>query len=443
MSNVKFDIFAKDKTAQVFSKVKNNVGKVSASIKKIGIVAAAVTAGGLAVLAAGLKKVTDYAGVQEEAEATLAAVLKSTGQAAGYTLNQLKKMASGLQAVTTYGDETILSGMGILATFKQVGNEAFERATMTAMDMSTVMKQDLKSSMVLVGKALNDPVKGLSALTRVGVTFTNQQKEQIKALQESGNLYGAQNILLEELESEFGGAATAATTIFKGALAQLSNTWGDMLESMGYVITKNQYFFDLINQGRVIVEGWIETIDAWAAENDVILAQRVDEWLWTMIDAGREMVPTFKDIWQVVKWVAKDLADLTRVVISFVSWVRQGLTWLNNLIRKMESFNTKVHDALPSFLQFGDNPVAKVPGYASGTGAAGLPYTGLFYGHKGEIVKNPSESDAERGGRGGGGGQTTVNLNVQFMTGDAGAARNVARELQRLMNKQNRRWGTA
>lgn len=446
-SNVKFDIFANDKTAQVFNKIKGNVDSVAASVKKIGIAAAAVVAGGLASLVVGLKKVTDYAGVQEEAEATLAAVLKTTGEAAGYNTEQLKTMASSLQAVTTYGDETILSGMGILATFKNVSGEAFERATKAGLDMSTVMKQDLKSSMMQLGKALNDPVAGVTRLTDVGVTFTDQQKEQIKALQESGDLLGAQNVMLQELESEFGGAAEAAAGTFKGALTQLSNTWGDLLESLGFVITKNEYFFDLIKQGQKIVEGWIESINAWAAENDVILAQKFDEYLWTVIDTAKEMAPVFENIWVVIKYGALVLADITRAIIDLVSWIRQGLNWISNLMKKIEAFNAKVYDALPSWLQFGNgNETAlanrkAVLGYASGTGLSGLPNDGLFYGHKGEIVKNPSESEAERSGRGSG-GNTTVNLNVQYMSGDNNAARNVARDLQRLLNSQNARWGT-
>ena len=32
----------------------------------------------------------------------------------------------------------------------------------------------------MLGKALNDPVKGITALGRAGVTFTDEQKKQIK-----------------------------------------------------------------------------------------------------------------------------------------------------------------------------------------------------------------------------------------------------------------------
>jgi hypothetical protein len=165
-------------------------------------------------------------------ELKLGAVLKSTGFSAGYTADQLKRMAAEFQKTTNFGDEMTLSGMAILATFKQVRGEAFEKATKAAMDMSVIMGQDLKSSIVQVGKALNDPTVGLTALGRVGVTFTQQQKDMIKSLQASGDIMGAQKIILSELQSQFSGAAEAARDADKGITA-LKNAYGDLLEQIG------------------------------------------------------------------------------------------------------------------------------------------------------------------------------------------------------------------
>lgn len=446
MSNAKvqFDIFAKDKASQIFDKVKDKADKIVDSIKKIGVAAAAVSAAGLAALAAGLKKVTDYASVQEEAETTLSAVLRTTEEAIGYNVDQLKEYASSLQAVTTYGDETILSGMGILATFKQVRGEAFERATMAALDMSTVMQQDLKSSMVQLGKALNDPIKGLSALSDVGVSFTEQQREQVQALQESGDLLGAQMVILKELEGEFGGAAVAAAGTFQGAMKSLGNTFGDMLESLGFAITKNQYFIDLAKQAQTVIEGWIESINAWVAENDELLAQTVDDWIYNVIEAGYDLVPVFWDIWEAIKWVVTEIPIAVREMKSFIDSVKSGLDWLNNLLLKLDEWSNKAISAMTFGIIQPDAPVGGVQEYAAGTGLAGLPSDGLFYGHKGEIVKTAGESDAERAGRGSSAGATyNITIAPQFMTGDANAARSVAREIKRLMKGQDLRWGTA
>jgi phage-related minor tail protein len=156
-------------------------------------------------------------------------------------------MASGMQKVTTVGDEVTLGGMAILATFKQIRGEGFERSTKAALDMSAVMGQDLKSSMVMIGKAVNDPITGMSMLTRVGVTFTEQQKDMAKQMQESGDMAGAQNIILKELESQFGDTAAALREDFGGATIAAGNALGDTKEEMGFLITKNQFFIDIMH----------------------------------------------------------------------------------------------------------------------------------------------------------------------------------------------------
>lgn len=235
----------------------------AANVGAIGLAAGA--ASGIAALYklnGILRESVQLAGVQEEAEVKLAAVIRATGGAAGYTADQLYKMAGDLQAVTTYGDETTISAMAVLATFKQIKGDTFKRATVAAMDMSTVMKQDLQSSIVQIGKALNDPIKGVSALSRVGVQFTESQKNMIKALQESGDLLGAQKIILEELEGQFGGAAAAARKYFDGALIATQNAFGDLKEEIGFLITKNQFFIEglkLIEQQFI---SWTNTIKA-------------------------------------------------------------------------------------------------------------------------------------------------------------------------------------
>jgi phage-related minor tail protein len=95
------------------------------------------------------------------------------------------------------------------------------------------MGQDMQSSAVQVGKALNDPVKGITALSRVGVSFTAQQKDQITALVKSGDTMGAQKIILHELNKEFGNAAKSAGEGFGGSMARLQDIIGDTFRSIG------------------------------------------------------------------------------------------------------------------------------------------------------------------------------------------------------------------
>ena len=180
----------------------------------------------------GAQKAISAAREQIAAEKKLEAVLIATGGAAGLTAGEIGKLAGELQKTTDFGDEVTLSAAAVLATFKEIKGDTFKEALGAAQDLSAVMGQDLQSSVVQIGKALNDPIKGVTALQRVGVSFTQQQKDQIKALQQSGNLLGAQQIILKELQSEFGGAAAAMADPF----TQAKNVLGDIAELVGFVL---------------------------------------------------------------------------------------------------------------------------------------------------------------------------------------------------------------
>jgi len=208
-------------------------------------------------------------------------------------------MAGEFQKVTTFGDEVTLSGMAILATFKQVRGEGFERATKAAMDMSSVMGTDLNSSILQIGKALNNPIKGLSMLTRVGVTFTDEQTNQIKALQKSGDMYGAQAIILKELETQFDGTAGALRTTFKGSVDAAGNALGDLKEQMGFAITKNEYFLDLVADTEDRFVTWTqylvenrEEIHKYAEEVGITVVNA----LRTAANGGMELIEIFGNL---------------------------------------------------------------------------------------------------------------------------------------------------
>ncbi|NCW69970.1 MAG: hypothetical protein EBV86_15685 [Marivivens sp.] len=104
------------------------------------------------------------------------------------------------------------------------------------MNLATRLDGDLKSASIMLGKALNDPVANLSAMSRAGIQFSEDQKEVIKALAESGDMAQAQSIILEELEKQYGGSAEAAAKAGTGGLKQLANAFGDLQEEFGKVI---------------------------------------------------------------------------------------------------------------------------------------------------------------------------------------------------------------
>lgn len=152
----------------------------------------------------------------QQLAATTDAVIKSTGGVAGITAQHVGNLADQIKNLTGVDDDAVRGGENLLLTFTNLRNEAgagndiFDQSTKIMTDMSVALGQDMKSSAIQLGKALNDPIQGMTALQRVGVSFTEDQKKQITTLQQHGNLLGAQKIILGELNREFGGAAKAA-----------------------------------------------------------------------------------------------------------------------------------------------------------------------------------------------------------------------------------------
>jgi phage-related protein len=207
--------------------------RVSGAFKKI----AGLAAGLLVVNQVGQAIGDAFAEAQEAGKITRLTeqVIKTTGGAAKITAKQVGDLAESISNVSAVDDEIIQSGANLLLTFKNVrneagkGNDVFNQTVGLANDMSIALGQDMKSSSIQLGKALNDPVKGVTALQRVGVSFTESQRDQIKVLTESGDILGAQKTILKEVGDQFGGAAKAAAD----PVAQLKVTWGNLLEDLG------------------------------------------------------------------------------------------------------------------------------------------------------------------------------------------------------------------
>jgi hypothetical protein len=222
-------------------------------------------------LAAVSKKLIGLYQNQITQEAKRNAVLKATGFAAGKTASELNKEAAALQKLTGIGDEVVISTQAILLTFKQIRGDVFTRATTAIADMGTVMRKagkdaaEVENGAIQVGKALNDPIKGISQLNRVGVTFTDNQKEQIRTLQESGKIMEAQAIILRELESEFGGAAAEAHKADVG-FKDITNTLGDMGEQVGKAIAENDSFKGILDRVNESLQEFADSgqIELWA-----------------------------------------------------------------------------------------------------------------------------------------------------------------------------------
>jgi len=181
-------------------------------------------------IGAAFRAVIIAASEAQQAVAQLEATLKSTGRYTPELAQNLTGYAAELQKITTYGDEAIISMQSLLLTFTRIGGDEFTRAQMAVLNVATALKTDLKTAALQVGKALNDPVLGMTALSRSGIQFSEAQKATVKELMAVNDIAGAQKVILAKLETQFGGSAEAARNTLGGALTALKNAFDDLLE---------------------------------------------------------------------------------------------------------------------------------------------------------------------------------------------------------------------
>ncbi len=211
-------------------------------------------------------KIYEYIGQANEAwdkmEFSISQVqtaIKSTGGAAGLSFDELKKGAEETAHELKYTQAEILGMQSVLLTFPSVTKETFAQASTIIADMSTRLGQDLKSSTIQLGKALQDPERGITALRKVGVNFNETQVETIKTMVKVGDAAGAQALILKELAFEFGGSARAAAEADKSF--RLDKTMEENKVALGEVLDqiKEQFLPTLVKVAEAFKTGieWI------------------------------------------------------------------------------------------------------------------------------------------------------------------------------------------
>jgi len=265
----------------------------------------------------------------EQALGQLQATMKSTGGAVGVTTDAMVAQAKALQSLTTYDDDAIVGMQSVLATFTNIKQEIFTGAVPAILDLSTKMGQDLKSSAVQVGKALNDPIQGITALRRVGVNFSDEQEKVIKNLVETNRVAEAQSMILRELQVEFGGSAEAAALVGTGPMQQLRNEMGDVNEEVGALVAAVGK--ELLPTFRSLVAGLRETVK-WISENTgqvMALATAAG----TLVIGMRVVIPLMAELGVATSAMLGPLAAVTAAVYlltdSYNTMMETEKAWQN------------------------------------------------------------------------------------------------------------------
>jgi len=242
---------------------------------------------GFAAVTAEVVKATKGWADHEAIVRDTANTIKSTGGAAKVTTAQVSDLADAIERKTTKDGDAVQSGLNMLLTFKDIrnevgkGNDIFNQAGSILTDMTAKMNQGsvtnetMSQSAIQLGKALNDPIAGVGALSRVGVTFTEGQKKQIETLVKSGHTMEAQKIILGELKSEFAGAAKASAKPWDGVvvvLRQVEDAIGKFVLPKVQAISNWALNKGLPALGRLKKE-WDHNKDAIKALADIIVGQ--------------------------------------------------------------------------------------------------------------------------------------------------------------------------
>ena len=188
---------------------------------------------GIQSLIGELKSTITEASTAQEAQAKLNAILSATGETSGITAGQVNDLANEMQRLTRFEDDTVVSASTVMLTFRTISSTTFPQAMKAAADLAAMWGMDLTSAARMVGRALDAPGEGLGMLTRLGVRFTDQQKEMLQQLTATGRGAEAQAMILDILNSKFGGTAQAMVNTYAGRMEQLKNTFGNIKEEIG------------------------------------------------------------------------------------------------------------------------------------------------------------------------------------------------------------------
>lgn len=214
-----------------------------------------------------------------EIDKRLEIALRGAGEAAGFSIEELRDMASELQRVSIFGDEAIKSAQAILLRFKLTG-EQFVETQQLAVDMASALGMDVTQAAQTLGMALQNPARGMMLLRRQGVTFTQEQRELIKIMIETGDTAGAQAVLMEALETAYGGAGAVMAQTGSGPMKQLLEVFGDIREELGGAL------LPIINELLPVIKEVARAFQDWAASvKDAVLGSTE-----TWVPAVRELL---------------------------------------------------------------------------------------------------------------------------------------------------------
>jgi hypothetical protein len=233
-------------------------------------------------------------------------------------VKQLDDLSMEIQRFSTFSDEAVKEAEALLLTFTQIRGPILIGATKAVADLATRMGGDLKGAAIQLGKALQDPATGLTALRRSGVSFSEAQTKLIKNLFDTNRAAEGQALILKELQVEFGGSAEAARNTLGGALAHLNNVWGDLFEA-----------------SKESSSGMIDAINSVA---DAI--PHISEALSTVVKWIEKATVNYAGLWELIKKTvglsSLSFDEIRTAVQQSTLEIELGANWLDKYTKNIE-----------------------------------------------------------------------------------------------------------
>ncbi|WP_191906458.1 hypothetical protein [Hymenobacter baengnokdamensis] len=291
----------------------------------------------------------------DQAGAQFDATLKSTKNSVGLTRKELLKMSDDLMGKSLFDDDAITGAQSILLTSTNIKGAIYKDALPAILDLATKMGGDLKGATIQVSKALNDPLKGITALRRANVDFSASQEKSIKHFVETGQMAKAQAIIIKELGVEVGGSAEAASKAGTGGWTVLKNRFDNIRESIGGLLTQGAgqglpILTNLVTDGQKVVDWVSEHLDGIKAA------------FAPLKDAIQPLLDTFQKLWaeqygngevgDVLATVFNRIGTVIRVISPFVKVAATLLGTVWEQAQRVVNVLTKFWETSPKLQKF-------------------------------------------------------------------------------------------
>jgi hypothetical protein len=213
----------------------SGLSSLGSGLGTLGTIAGGAALAGVVALGSAIVGGTQDALAARELYASTQQTIETMGNAAGRSADDVVNLASSLSdaaGMSLFGDDQIQQSENLLLTFGNIKGEIFDTATALTTDLAQALGGAPADQAMMLGKALNDPIKGISALGKAGLTFSEEQKAAIQAMVESGDVAGAQAVIIAELNKQVGGQAAAAAKA-AGGMVQFKAGLGETFETIG------------------------------------------------------------------------------------------------------------------------------------------------------------------------------------------------------------------